>query len=64
MGVKQQKSQQQLAFASSGKVKPEARPGEGTETLAVGSKPESQARNERLMEVMLERVLGLYSLAR
>ena len=55
MGVKQQKSQQQLAFASSGKVKPEAQPSEGTETLAAGSRPESQAGNEQLMEVMLER---------
>ena len=55
MGVKQQKSQQELAFASSGKVKPEAPLGEGTETLAARSRPESQAGNERLMEVMLER---------
>jgi hypothetical protein len=55
VGVKQQKSQQELAFASSGKVKPEAPLGEGTETLAARSRPESQAGNERLMEVMLER---------
>jgi RNA-directed DNA polymerase len=55
MGVKQQKSQQELAFGSSGKVKPEAQLREGTETLAVESRPESQDMNERLMEVMLER---------
>lgn len=55
MRVKQQKSQQELAFASSDKVKPEARLEEGTETLAAGSRPESQAGNERLMEVILER---------
>ncbi len=55
MGVKQQKSQEQLAFADSGKVKPEAQLGEGAETHAAGSRPESQTRNERLMEVMLER---------
>jgi RNA-directed DNA polymerase len=55
VGVKQQKSQLELAFASSGKVKPEAQFSEGTETLAAGSRPESQASNERLMEVMLER---------
>lgn len=54
MGVKQQKSQR-LAFASSGKVKPEAQQGEGTETLTAGRSTESQASNERLMEVMLER---------
>jgi RNA-directed DNA polymerase len=53
--VKQQKSQQELAFASSGKVKPEAQLEEGTETLAAGSRPESQAGNERRMEVILER---------
>lgn len=55
MGVKQQKSQEQLAFVSSGKVKPEARLGEGTETLAAGSRAESQVGNEQLMEEMLER---------
>ncbi|HSB29037.1 MAG TPA: group II intron reverse transcriptase/maturase [Pyrinomonadaceae bacterium] len=55
MGAKQQKSQQQLAFASDGKVKPEASLSEGTETLAAGSTTESQVRNERLMEVMLGR---------
>lgn len=55
MGVKQQKSQYELALAGSGKVKPEAQPGEGTETLTAGSRPESQASNERVMEVMLER---------
>jgi RNA-directed DNA polymerase len=55
MRGKQQKSQSELAFMSSAEVKPEARLGEGTETLAVGSRPESQAGNELLMEVMLER---------
>lgn len=48
MRVKQQKSQQQLAFARSGKVKPEARPGEGSETLTPGSRAESQARRPSL----------------
>jgi RNA-directed DNA polymerase len=55
VGVKQQKNQEQLAFASGGKVKPEAQLGEGTETPAAGSRAESQANNQRLMEVMLER---------
>jgi len=55
MRGKQQKSQTELAFMSSAEVKPAARLAEGTETLAAGSKPESQAGNERLMEVMLER---------
>lgn len=55
MGVEQQKSQQQLAFASGGKVKPEVPLGEGSETPAAESTTESQVRNERLMEVMLER---------
>jgi RNA-directed DNA polymerase len=54
VGVKQQKSQEQMAFASRGKVKPEAQLEEGTETHAAGSETESQARNERLMEEMLE----------
>ena len=78
VGVKQQKSQQQLAFNGSGKVKPEAQPNEGPETLAAGSRTESQVSNERLMEELLERenlkqallpnayfrALGLYFLAR
>src|SRR5260370_1194993 len=55
MRGKQQKSQAELAFMSSAEVKPTARLAEGTETLAAGSRPESQAGNERLMEVMLER---------
>jgi len=55
MRDKQQKSQPALAFMSSARVKPEAQLNEGTETLAAGSSPESQAGNERLMEVMLER---------
>lgn len=55
MRVKQEKSQAELAFVGSDKVKPETQPDEGTETLAAGSRPESQAENERLMEVMLER---------
>jgi hypothetical protein len=44
VGVKQQKSQEQLAFSSSGKVKPEAQLGEGTETHTAGGRPESQVR--------------------
>ena len=55
MRGKQQKNQEQLAFASDEKVKPEGSLEEGTETLAAGSSSESQATNERLMEVMLER---------
>lgn len=55
MRGKQQKSQQELAFESSGKVKPEAQLEEGTETLATGSRPESQGQNERLMEYSLVR---------
>src|SRR5438105_7485900 len=55
MRDKQQQSQTELAFMSSAEVKPTARLDEGTETLAAGSRPESQAGNERLMEVMLER---------
>lgn len=54
MRGKQQKNQAELAFMSSAKVKPERLSDEGTETLAAGSRPESQARNERLMEEMLE----------
>ena len=54
MREKQQKSQSELAFMSLVEVKPQARLDEGTETLAAGSKPESQAGNEQLMEVMLE----------
>lgn len=55
MGVKQQKSQEELAFMSTGKVKPEAELEEGTETPTAGGKAESQGRNEQLMEVILER---------
>ena len=55
MRGKQQQSQAELAFMSSAEVKPTARHAEGTETLAAGSISESQAGNERLMEVMLER---------
>jgi len=55
MRDKQQQSQTELAFMSSAEVKPTARLEEGTETLAAGSISESQAGNERLMEVMLER---------
>src|SRR6266536_6185356 len=43
MRGKQQKSQTELAFMSSAEVKPTARSDEGTETLAAGSRPESQA---------------------
>ena len=45
MGVKQQKSQTELAFMSAGEVKPEPELEEGTETPTVGSKAESQAGN-------------------
>ena len=55
MGVKQQKSQKELAFMSASEVKPELELEEGTETLAAGSKAESQAGNQQLMEVILER---------
>jgi len=55
MRGKQQQSQTEMAFMSSAEVKPAARLAEGTETLAAGSRPESQAGNERLMEEMLER---------
>jgi hypothetical protein len=41
--VKQQKSQEELAFMSAGEVKPKPVLVEGTETLAAGSKAESQA---------------------
>ncbi len=54
MRVKQQQSQGELAFMSSAEVKPAARLDEGTETLAAGSNPESQAGQSGLMEVMLE----------
>jgi RNA-directed DNA polymerase len=54
MRGKQQKSQE-LAFMSSARVKPEAQLDEGTEPLAAESSPESQAGNERLMEMILER---------
>ena len=55
MGVKQQKSQEELAFMSAGEVKPEPELEEGTETPTAGSKTESQAGKEQLMEVILER---------
>jgi RNA-directed DNA polymerase len=55
VGVKQQKSQREMAFMSSGEVKPELELGEGTETATTGSETESQAGNEQLMEVVLER---------
>ncbi len=55
MGVKQQKSQRELAFLSAVEVKPEAVLEEGTETPTAGGKAESQAGNEQLMEVILER---------
>jgi RNA-directed DNA polymerase len=55
VGVKQQKSQKELAFMSRGEVKPEAGLGEGTETPTAGSQSESQAENEQLMEEILER---------
>ena len=55
MGVKQQKIQRELAFMDTAEVKPQAVSGEGTETPATGSKSESQAGNEQLMEVILER---------
>ena len=45
MGVKQQKSQSELAFMSAGEVKPEAVLEEGTETPTAGGKAESQAGN-------------------
>ncbi len=56
MGVKQQKSQIELAFMSTGEVKPELALEEGTETPTAGGKAESQAGREELMEVILERV--------
>ena len=40
---------------SGGEVKPELSLEEGTETLATGSKAESQAENQQLMEVILKR---------
>ena len=49
MGVKQQKSLKELAFMSTGEVKPEPELEEGTETLAGRGKAESQAENEQLM---------------
>jgi len=55
VGVKQQKSQMELAFMGSAEVKPKAVSEEGTETPTAGSKSESQAGNNRLMEEILER---------
>jgi retron-type reverse transcriptase len=55
VGVKQQKSQEELAFMSAGEVKPELVLEEGTETLAVEGKAESQAEKQPLMEVILAR---------
>jgi RNA-directed DNA polymerase len=55
VGVKQRKSQEELAFMSAGEVKPELELEEGTETPTAGGKAESQAGNEQLMEVILER---------
>lgn len=54
MGVKQQKRQAELAFMSAGEVKPKPELEEGTETPTAGSKAESQAGSEKLMEVILE----------
>jgi len=54
VGVKQRKSQEELAFMSSAEVKPKAEFEEGTETPTAGSKAESQAGKEQLMEVILE----------
>jgi len=55
MGGRQQKIQRELAFMSSAEVKPTALSDGGTEPSAAGSKPESHAGNEQLLEVMLER---------
>jgi RNA-directed DNA polymerase len=55
MRGKQRKSQLELAFTSEGEVKPEPAQREGTEPLTAGSRPESQAGNDRLMEEILER---------
>lgn len=55
MRGRQQKSQGELAFMSNATVKPEAMLDEATEPLSAGGRPESQAGDERLMEVMLER---------
>lgn len=48
MGVKQPKSQEEMAFMSAGEVKPELVLEEGTETPTVGSKAESQAEKTLL----------------
>jgi hypothetical protein len=48
VGVKQQQSQAELAFMSTGEVKPELVLEEGTETPTVGGKAESQAENTLL----------------
>jgi hypothetical protein len=50
VGVKQQKSQTELAFMSAGEVKPKAVLGEGTETPTAGSKAESQAENHSALQ--------------
>ncbi len=55
MRGRQRKSQGELAFMASAKVKPEARVDEGAEPHTAGSKSENQAESEQLMEVMLER---------
>lgn len=55
MGGRQRKSQGELAFMSNATVKPEAELDEGAEPHSAGSKPESRAGNEQLMEMMLER---------
>ena len=64
MGGRQQKIQNELAFMNSAEVKPEALSDEGAEPFAAGSRPESQAGNERLLEVMLERENLLMALKR
>jgi RNA-directed DNA polymerase len=55
MGVKQQKSQMELAFMKGEEVKPDLPSGEGTETPIAGSAPESPTRSEQMMEEILER---------
>jgi len=64
VGVKQQKSQMELAFMGSAEVKPKAVSEEGTETPTAGSKSESQAGNNQLMEEILERENLLKALKR
>lgn len=55
MGGKQQKIQNELAFMSDARVKPEVPPDGGTEPPTAGSNPESQTGQEGLLEVILER---------